>query len=567
MNPYRPIHDPNHQLVPTDELIAEAEYIVMRTGLVPALDTLLHHRRGRPRLMPTSRGPLTAFQVHGLVRHHTGHIKAVARLINAMTQPQREQIGIPVWHPTRGYGWLDRWFVDLVAQLESAPEIEIDGHPVRLDADEFMSRFLVAAIPAGASTVDAIAVDGTAIETWGVTYTDIEQIEVPSDAPSARADHMRSRRTATKTRARTLGVGPDGRPIYTCDPNARAGYRTATNSRTGGKFVGYELHLGVQARGISKTNYIDEVHFKPDVPNFVLGAALRPAGTHRGRAVMPMLEAIRGAHPKARDILLDAGYTRLKASEFWAPVRSMGFRPVFETMLEQRGQRPTASSGRLLDGNLFSAHLPERLAGSNGRGDLEPLVMPPMRTGAEAKLEYEQLFNERARWRYSVQAGPDADGYLRVRCPFCADRLRSRAFPKTMRAPASRPLVIVTGEHERCCPGVETISAAEALLWQDIPFGTTAWRKSYGRRQVVEGVNANLKCQYVRAEHGWARVLSQTKLGVLLSFSLAGYNSYLAASFAQRKPSRRPPDRPRRRSGTYNDLRAKAPTKSADTRS
>jgi hypothetical protein len=48
-----------------------------------------------------------------------------------------------------------------------------------------------------------------------------------------------------------LGVGPDGRKQYTVDPDARAGHRSASNSRAAGPYVGYELPLAVQARDVS----------------------------------------------------------------------------------------------------------------------------------------------------------------------------------------------------------------------------------------------------------------------------------------------------------------------------
>ena len=54
-----------------------------------------------------------------------------------------------------------------------------------------------------------------------------------------------------------MGIGADGRKQYTVDPDARAGHRSATNSRPAGPYVGYELHLAVQARDVRWTNGID----------------------------------------------------------------------------------------------------------------------------------------------------------------------------------------------------------------------------------------------------------------------------------------------------------------------
>jgi hypothetical protein len=57
-----------------------------------------------------------------------------------------------------------------------------------------------------------------------------------------------------------------------------------------------------------------------------------------------------------------------------------------------------------------------------------------------------------------------------------------------------------------CCNGAVTASAAELPHWQRFLPGTTAWRISYGRRQVVEGVNAMLKGGFVNIQHKFFRV-------------------------------------------------------------
>lgn len=67
-------------------------------------------------------------------------------------------------------------------------------------------------------------------------------------------------------RAHVLGVGPDGRKRYTADPDARAGHRSATNSRSAGPYVGYELHLAVQARDVRWTNGVDKLALSDEVP-------------------------------------------------------------------------------------------------------------------------------------------------------------------------------------------------------------------------------------------------------------------------------------------------------------
>jgi hypothetical protein len=77
------------------------------------------------------------------------------------------------------------------------------------------------------------------------------------------------------------------------------------------------------------------------------------------------------------------------------------------------------------------------------------------------------------------------------------------------------------------------------------PFGTTAWRLSMGRRQVVESVNAALKGTFADLSRGFFRVFGQTKMTILLGFTVAGYNldrirSYRAKKRAQQEAKPKP---------------------------
>ena len=124
------------------------------------------------------------------------------------------------------------------------------------------------------------------------------------------------------------------------------------------------------------------------------------------------------------------------------------------------------------------------------------------------------------------------------------------------------PLVPVDEGCEQCCDGILTAKAAEMPWWQRIPFGTTAWRMSMGRRQVVESVNAALKGTFADLGRGFFRVIGQTKMTVLLGFTVAGYNLDRIRSFRAKhhldengqpteKPSR---PEPSRRTGTWADI-------------
>jgi hypothetical protein len=95
------------------------------------------------------------------------------------------------------------------------------------------------------------------------------------------------------------------------------------------------------------------------------------------------------------------------------------------------------------------------------------------------------------------------------------------------------PIVDVrqSGGRPSCCSGILSVAPAELPLAQRIPYGTTAWRISMGRRQVVESVNAALKGSFVDLSRGFFRVFGRVKTSVLLGFTLAAFNLDRIRSF------------------------------------
>lgn len=125
-----------------------------------------------------------------------------------------------------------------------------------------------------------------------------------------------------------------------------------------------------------------------------------------------------------------------------------------------------------------------------------------------------------------------------------------------MRRSRKAPLVeLPDGVHD-CCAGTLSAPPAELVPTQRIPLGTTAWRISMNRRQVVESINAALKGAFCDLSRGFVRVFGRTKITVLLAFTIAGCNldrirSFRAKHAAQDAGSR---TRAKRRLGTWGSL-------------
>lgn len=520
--------------------------IVNRSGMLEVLEPLFVADVGRHRTLKL-KAFLVACQLNALVRHHRGHLIEVARVINALTDDQRAQLGIDRHNPALTYDRVERTFTKLAEVLDA-------GHP-GIDAKWFANSLAQAAVPEEFRQSRSVAVDGTDVETWGALHGDAITFDLDGEAAETQlmddAAVPKPKKPARK--AKVLAVGTDGRNQYTADRDARAGHRSATNSRSAGSYVGYELHLAVQARDVKWTNYIDKTTLPDEVPGVITCLALVPAGTHRGRATVDDLVAAKKAGAPIDDVVWDPGYSLCKSDTTHHKLAQAGIHQTFQPVTHQRGTRPFSGDAILLDGQLYSSLLPNQL---------RDLPMPPRGSSEAVKVEHESKFNQRARWRMVRHAGPDTDGATRWRCPFCAGLLRARQFPKTMRRPVTVPLGPVDESCERCCDGILTAMPVELPWWQRIPFGTTAWRLSMGRRQVVESVNAALKGTFADLSRGFFRVFGQTKMTILLGFTVAGYNldrirSYRAKQRAQQEAK---PTQPKRRRGTWQQIVEPSPT-------
>ncbi|HEV8065114.1 MAG TPA: hypothetical protein VGP46_09790, partial [Acidimicrobiales bacterium] len=520
----------------TPEEFSIARQVIGRSRLVPALSPLLDSDKGRPRHLSLE-GLLVAMQVNALHRHHQGHIIEVARILNAMTPEQREVLGITRWDAAEAYPRVDWLFGRLCRVLEDNDE--------GLDASWFANELARAAIPADLLTSRSVAVDGTDVETWAKLHGTTFTIELDGEAADTQLtdEDLPRPRGKVKT-ARVFAIGADGRKVYTKDRDARAGHRSATSQRSAGPYVGYELHLSVQTRDVRWTNYVDKTTLGPELPNVITTLNLVPAGSHRGASIVDhLIEYSRSRHPIS-DVVWDPGYSLCQPETTGSPLAAAGIEQTMQLVTHQRGIRPFAKDALLVDGQLYSRFLP---------AELRDLRMPKRGSRGAYRRAYEDWFNQRARWRLVRHSRPDADGFTRWRCPFCAGLLRSRKVPSTMRRPRRVPLVDLPEGETCCCNGTLTAPAVELPLTQRIPFGTTAWRVSMDRRQVVESANAALKGSFVDISRGFLRVFGRVKMSVVLGFTVAAYNLDRIRSFRakQAELAGAPKRQPKRRRGTW----------------
>jgi hypothetical protein len=124
-----------------------------------------------------------------------------------------------------------------------------------------------------------------------------------------------------------------------------------------------------------------------------------------------------------------------------------------------------------------------------------------------------------------------------------------------MRRSRKAPLVQLPDWVTQCCNGTLSAPPAELPLTQQIPFGTSAWRISWYRRQAVESVNAALQGSFTSLARGFFRVFGRVKISFLLGFTFAAYNLDRVRSFRAKlaELAGQPKRRAKRRLGTWGD--------------
>ena len=484
-------------------------------------------------------------------------------MLNTLSARQLDAIGITNWDPVEAYDRTDRLFNLFFKVLKEGRAAVVDGEVVQVDADWFLERWLRASLAEVPASSRATAIDSTDVETSGRLHGELAEADLDGlpEVNGVGEEGPGPKRPATRKRpVRVLGVGPDGRNIYTKDSDARAGHRSATNSRSAGEYVGYELHLGVQIRDTEWSDGIERLNLGPDVPPVITMASLVPAGSRRDDAVVPKLIDAKERWLEVDEVVWDRGYSQLRPENTTHPLNQAGIRSTFRTMDWQRTAKPFDERAILIEGHLVSAHAPDDL--------LEVLPMPPYGSTNGVCEEFEAPFNRLARWALQRHAGPDADGTTRWKCPFEAGRLRSRSIPKTMRHSRSAPLVDLP-EGVACCGGIVSVQPGELPYHQRFFPGTTAWRISYRRRDAVEGVNGALKGTFVNIGQKFFKVFGLAKIKLLLAFTLAAYNletirSFLARRAARAEEAEKPRPRKKRRKETWRDVVAIRPTTGPD---
>lgn len=459
------------------------------------------------------------------------YIAGIARTIDSWTDNQLLRVGVT--HYNRDHLYANVWHLynDICTALDNGIPDPLTGE--LRDWRWFTLATAGATINPTLITTRSRAVDGSMLATFAVPKRCTVEITYDGDP------HSLPDKPATRPSYQVLGTGPDGRKIYTADRDARMGHGTATNSRTAGYVVGYELHAITQVPDLRWTNGTDKASLGPRAAPYIVDFAVVPAGSHRAKAIVDQVIADLAPFAAAKDhpnptVLWDPGMSLLKAGDTHLALRAAGIDEIYDIASHQRGTGAPLGDAIVIDQHVYHPSLPEELKGikktdRHGHTTYEPFPKPPIGADPETRRQYQEPYNRRAVYAYRRNSRDP----LQLICPVCAGIIkipgvqrRSRTRPGRVRpvtvAPPATPL-------KTCCEGIIT---DPNIRFQPIPPGTTAHAIRYSSRTIIEGRFGDLKANSAHlGNKDYIRVLALKRRIPLVAAVIARYNRHVTAAW------------------------------------
>ena len=285
-------------------------------------------------------------------------------------------------------------------------------------------------------------------------------------------------------------VGSEGKMVRCKDPDARAGHRSASTA-AGGKatpFVGYKVNEGV---------LVDEVGWwgRPEAnplnpkdkwPPYVASVSVVRASADPGPACADLVWSALRIAPHINDVLADRGITNCTET-FNRPLHqqkinvTMDYKNMPRTQISAATKMTLKSVGKRNKQTLYVA-----------MDGLYPLWTPkqflkfPEGLTEDAARDW---YEKRARFRW-VSNKTRPGGRKQFCCPQHAGKVVTTAKTRGRGRPPANVVTLHLDpeEYEWCCEGSVVLGVEDLDTFQQIPYGTTAHAKSYGRRNQIENV-------------------------------------------------------------------------------
>ncbi|MGO4202776.1 hypothetical protein AB4Z09_13690 [Rhodococcus sp. TAF43] len=431
----------------------------------------------------------------------------VTDVVRGWTHSQRRDVGVPI-HQNVSYKMVN----DALRRLRWACASE--DYP---DWDE--SRFAQALLDASLSChppTGAVALDSTDLSTWARVRYRKPIVDADPDAPPppkhpfAPKDprHPHARRSVRHLP--NAPVGADGRYVYTLDPDARMGWRSASFEESI-YFCGYDLHVITDVPPTPGPRHLP-------VPHIARAVSLAPAGSNKGVAGLRAVRAL-GAIPKPRQLIADRGYNYVRNERFALPVWQLGYTTIYDLHSTQTGLHPSRKNTLMIwvDGTLYPTSLPDGLL------EITPISHD---MGAAERARVDRRHRARQAYAFVPHEARQPDGTRRYRGPAVPPaRVRCVNNPISMRASHKRPTTSCT-RGKPCGCGTTITLTDEDFPDRRMPFqhGSIAWEASYFRRVGIESVFAELKANRMAVHRGYFRGFGLRRYTLLAGFTLAALN-------------------------------------------
>lgn len=493
----RVIHDPvaNH--------VVQRAMAVVRAPFVDELQEHMTAATGRPRTH-SWRALLALLLIDALERPGQIHCTRAHHAAIRLTPKQRKRIGLT---ETVTY----RQVHGALASLGQAMKVTLNTQTGEISApvnmDDLLTRIVRAPIPHDLLGGSAYAIDATDLESYYSPHGLINK-KRQNGSEDTKYQEQDSRKLGKVLKGQLPVIGFDGRVQNCVGPDARDGYRAGKNLQGKSTFTGYHLHIATAI----------PISGLPASAALAHGLVICPAGSSSDQAGIDLLEALTRADVAVKHINVDRGYS-YRVTAAWA--RRLCRRDISQTIdlhATQRGVHPGPVPGTIfVDGHLFIDALPKPLWELPGF---------PLNMTTVDRLERIAEYDRRVPFAFSKFGKPNRErGTQRYRGPALTGKVRCPNHPPSMRAhPATRPTTSCpsTGCH---CGRTITLGPEDHLRErQDKLYGTTKWAEDYGRRNLIESLNASLKVHHGGLRRGGIRVQTLQRTGILAALIMAATN-------------------------------------------
>ena len=313
----------------------------------------------------------------------------------------------------------------------------------------------------------------------------------------------------------------------------------------GEQFLGYDAHIAVAVAEAVWSGNPNQVAIKPAPPGYILALHVAPGATNPGPIGLQLALQSHEIAPGLSDVVADRAYTN-KRQSFVRPLHQMGINMTMDYTSTETNNPKFVKVGtndqRLLNsaGTLFPPWIPEYMH------------IPPANTKPEDVTKW---YVNRALWRWTRNRKLD-NGGGQYGCSQCAGRVTTKAPTRNASVVPAETAPFLPIEDTQCCHGKVSIPADLLDAYQDIPFGTPAWKRSYGRRNPVEKTFSMIKDKG-GLKAGWCRPfgLAAHTIGALALAIAHNLKQTLTVESAQtEKPA--PPARPKSHQPTRRNILA-----------